>query len=113
MESALTTSPSSASASSTPSADLPVAVGPTTATTSGTGLSKHGLALYVVRPAPGHDVVTDAVRRLVPGVTDQRRTCLCSGPGQHLPGGAARNKKIARERRIELQQCRRVATAQC
>src|SRR3954452_22394978 len=44
MESALTTSPSSASASSTPSADLPVAVGPTTATTSGTGLSKHDLS---------------------------------------------------------------------
>src|SRR4051812_682874 len=63
MESALTTSPSSASASSTPSADLPVAVGPTTATTSGTGLSKHD------RSKPG----LSKPRLLLDGVVERRR----------------------------------------
>src|SRR5688500_2929867 len=89
MESALTTSPRKAAAITSPADDLPAAVGPTTATTLGTG--------------PGGDEVADAVRRR--GVVQRRPPrAAAGGAGQHLPGGPAADEQLVVQRRVEREQ---------
>src|SRR5688500_15132676 len=89
MESALTTSPRKASAIASPADDLPAAVGPTTATTLGTG--------------PGGDEVADAVRRR--GVVQRRPPgAAAGGAGQHLPGRSPADQQLVVQRRVQREQ---------
>src|SRR5262245_49145479 len=102
MESALTTSPPSASARASPRSDLPVAVGPTTATTGraerrsacGGGASRSAAPpLTSPRLGPGDHVIADAVRR-----GELRRTVARSpavdGTGQDLPRHPAADHEL-------------------
>src|SRR5947199_4768973 len=85
MESALTTSPSSACASATASADLPAAVAPTTATIAGVGTAKG----YGRPTAEGGNVhrrrVLLVTALIAGGATTGLLTTTSAGAGQAAP----------------------------
>src|SRR6478752_5262287 len=101
MESALTTSPPSRRASSTPRSDLPTAVGPTTATTGGRAVPSRSGTLV-----PADHRVADAVRRLlvVPRAAHSRLDVVGSGgerTGRELPRRASVDHELLCEDRVD------------